>query len=105
MVKKKGKKNKGFNFKEYKLTKSVKMGRTYGVMLVIWALLAALTLRLSYIMIFKHKEYGAMAEEQWKNEIRIDAKRGDILARNGEQLAVSANVYRVDLDLRTLRES
>ncbi len=53
---------------------------------------------------FKHKEYGSMAEEQWKNEIKIGAKRGEILDRNGAQLAVSANVYRVDLDLKTLRE-
>ncbi len=73
-------------------------------MIVIWCLLGVLTLRLSYIMIFKHKEYGSMAEEQWKNEIKIGAKRGEILDRNGAQLAVSANVYRVDLDLKTLRE-
>ena len=73
-------------------------------MIVVWGLLGVLTLRLSYVMIFKHKEYGSMAEEQWKNEIKIGAKRGEILDRNGAQLAVSANVYRVDLDLKTLRE-
>ncbi|WP_423249105.1 stage V sporulation protein D [Clostridium sp.] len=96
------KKNKGF--KDYKITKSLMVGRTYWIMIIVWGLLGVLTLRLSYIMIFKHKEYGSMAEEQWKNEIKIGAKRGDILDRNGSQLAVSANVYRVDLDLKTLRE-
>ncbi|MDZ5252807.1 stage V sporulation protein D [Clostridium sp. LIBA-8841] len=96
------KKNKGF--KDYKITKSLTNRRSYWIMLVIWGLLAVLVLRLSYIMIFKHKEYGTMAEEQWKNEVKIAAKRGDILDRNGGQLAVSANVYRVDLDLKTLKE-
>ena len=100
----KKKKNKGFNnFKDYKITKSLRDERTFWVMIVVWLLLGILTLRLSYIMIFKHKEYGSKAEEQWKSEIKIGAKRGEILDRNGAQLAVSANVYRVDLDLKTLR--
>ena len=80
------KKNKGF--KDYKITKSLRFGRTYWTMIVVWGLLGVLTLRLSYVMIFKHKEYGAMAEEQWKHEIKIGAKRGEILDRNGAQLAV-----------------
>lgn len=108
---KKNKKNKRFNFNlkfdsgDYKLTKSLKDKRIFLTMIVIWSILVILVLRLSYIMIFKHKEYGAMAEEQWKNEVKISAKRGDILDRNGAQLAVSANVYRVDLDLKTIRET
>ena len=102
---KKNKKNKRFNLSEYKITKNLKDKRIFLVTGVIWLLLVILVLRLSYIMIFKHKEYGAMAEEQWKNEVKISAKRGEILDRNGAQLAVSANVYRVDLDLKTIRET
>lgn len=108
---KKNKKNKRFNFKfknnsdDYKINKSLRNNRIYLIMLIVWALLGILIFKLAYIMVFKHKEYGAMAEEQWKNEIKISAKRGEILDRNGEQLAVSANVYRVDLDLRTIRET
>lgn len=98
----KKKKNKGF--KDYKITKSLRFGRTYWTMIIVWGLLGILTVRLGYVMILKHKEYGSMAEEQWKNEVKIDAKRGEILDRNGAQLAVSANVYRIDLDLKTLRE-
>jgi len=45
-----------------------------------------------------------MAEEQWTNEIQIDARRGRILDRNNRELAVTANVFRVDLDLITLRK-
>ncbi len=67
-------------------------------------LLFILTLRLSYIMIVKQGEYSAMAEEQWTSEVKIDAKRGRILDRNGVELAVSANVYRIDFDLNSIRD-
>ena len=59
--------------------------------------------RLSYIMIVKAPDYAGKAEEQWTSEVKIDAVRGKILDRNGKELAVSANVYRVDLDLTTIR--
>lgn len=62
-----------------------------------------LSVRLSYIMIGKHAEYSAMAKEQWTSEVKIDARRGRILDRNGVELAVSANVYRVDFDLNAVR--
>jgi len=64
---------------------------------------AILTIRLSYIMIVKKADYSARAEEQWTSEVKIDAIRGRILDRNGKELAVSANVYRVDFDLNSIR--
>ena len=63
-----------------------------------------LSIRLSYIMIGKRKDYSARAVEQWTSEVKIDARRGKILDRNGTELAVSANVYRVDFDLNTIKE-
>lgn len=66
-------------------------------------LFALLATRLSYIMIVKREEYSAKAEEQWTSEVKIDARRGRILDRNGVELAVSANVYRVDFDLNSIR--
>lgn len=54
-------------------------------------------------MIFKGSEYARMAAEQWTSEVKIDAKRGRILDRNGKELAVSANVYRIDFDLNAIR--
>jgi len=63
-----------------------------------------LTIRLSYIMIVKRADYAARAEEQWTSEVKIDAIRGRILDRNGKELAVSANVYRVDFDLNAIRK-
>lgn len=68
------------------------------------SLLFLLTLRLAYIMIIKQSEYSAMAEEQWTSEVKIDAKRGRILDRNGVELAISANVYRVDFDLTSIKK-
>lgn len=72
----------------------------YGLFLIF----AILTMRLSYIMTVKAPEYAGMAEEQWTSEVKISARRGKILDRNGKELAVSADVYRVDLDLKTIRE-
>ena len=73
------------------------------VLIGITTLFFILTLRLSYIMIVKRGEYAAMAEDQWTSEVKIDARRGRILDRNGVELAVSANVYRVDFDLNSIR--
>ncbi len=66
-------------------------------------LFTILIIRLSYIMIVKREEYSARAEEQWTSEVKIDARRGKILDRNGVELAVSANVYRVDFDLNSIK--
>ena len=65
----------------------------------------ALSFRLSYIMINKSDEYKSKGIVQWTNDVRVNAKRGRILDRDGNELAVSANVYRVDLDLNALRKS
>ena len=77
------------------------------ITLVVWTIIVVfliLMIRLSYIMIVKRDDYSARAEEQWTSEVRIDARRGRILDRNGVELAVSANVYRVDFDLNSIRQ-
>lgn len=63
-----------------------------------------LTIRLMYIMIVDSNKLKGLATEQWTSEVKIDAKRGRILDRNGHELALSANVYRVDLDMNTVRQ-
>ena len=73
------------------------------VILGLTVVFAILTTRLTYIMTVKRQEYAARAEEQWTSEVKIDAIRGKILDRNGKELAVSANVYRVDFDLNSIR--
>ncbi|MGU8311903.1 stage V sporulation protein D [Clostridium perfringens] len=92
--------------KAKKKNKKIKLneGRVLAFLLAIVILFLALSGRLLYISIFRSKHYKAMAEEQWTNEIQIDARRGRILDRNNRELAVTANVFRVDLDLITLRK-
>lgn len=58
--------------------------------------------KLTYIMVYKSKEYKHMAQGQWNSQITVDAKRGDITDRNGSILATSIDVYRVDLDLEAI---
>ena len=66
-------------------------------------LFTLLMIRISYIMIVKREEYSERAEEQWTSEVKIDARRGRILDRNGVELAISANVYRIDFDLNSIK--
>jgi stage V sporulation protein D (sporulation-specific penicillin-binding protein) len=61
--------------------------------------------RLFYVMSVKSPEYKSLAVKQWTNYIEIPAKRGRILDRNGMEIAVSMNCYRVDLDMATLRDT
>ncbi|SHJ61017.1 stage V sporulation protein D (sporulation-specific penicillin-binding protein) [Clostridium cavendishii DSM 21758] len=83
--------------------KSTIKRRMYIVICCLIITLFILTLRLSYIMIFKSTEYAKMAADQWTSEVKIDARRGRILDRNNKELAVSANVYRIDFDLNAIR--
>ncbi|AYD41440.1 stage V sporulation protein D [Clostridium fermenticellae] len=61
--------------------------------------------RLGYIMIRMGPKYKAIAEQQQRSEVKINAKRGKILDRNGDELAVNSDAYQIDLDLKTLRET
>ena len=77
------------------------------MILALWfitAVFCMLIVRLSYIMLVKREDYSSRAEDQWTSEVRIDARRGRILDRNGNELAVSANVYRIDFDLNSIRQ-
>lgn len=72
----------------------------FGILFILFFLL---TNRLGYLMIAQAEKLNKLATEQWTSEVKIDAKRGRILDRNGSELAVSANVFRIDLDLNTIR--
>lgn len=77
--------------------------RMFMVLCILFVLFFLLTVRLTYLMVFQSEKYKSIANEQWTSQVKIDAKRGKILDRNGNELALSANVYRVDLDMNTLR--
>lgn len=91
-------KNNGINKK--KLSK-----RALAISFIILIAFLGLIIRLSYVMLIKGQSYKDKAVVQWTDDTKIDAKRGNILDRDGNKLAVSADVYRVDLDLKSLRES
>jgi stage V sporulation protein D (sporulation-specific penicillin-binding protein) len=71
---------------------------------MISVLFFALTIRLIFLMVVDSNRLKGLAMEQWTSEVKIDAKRGRILDRNGVDLAMSANVYRVDLDMNAIRK-
>lgn len=56
--------------------------------------------RLGWIQIVQGGGLKKLASEQWTNEVRIDAKRGEILDRNGGKLAISASCQRIDVYMR-----
>ena len=87
------------NFKDRGQTRK-RLSYTAAALIFVFSLLIV---RLSYIMIIKSPDYSERAEEQWTSEVKIDAIRGKILDRNGKELAVSANVYRVDFDLNSIK--
>lgn len=62
----------------------------FGAMAV---LLALLVIRVAWIQVVKGEEYTDMAIDQQTSDIPIEAKRGSIYDRNGEELASSATCY------------
>lgn len=72
---------------------------------ILFLLFFLLLCREFYLMIGQSGKLTQIATDQWTSSVKIDAKRGRILDRNGHELAISANVYRVDLDMNTLRET
>lgn len=89
--------------KEYR-DKVIIKRRMLFVFSMLSVLFFALVVRLVFVMIVDSNRLKALATEQWTSEVKIDAKRGRILDRNGVDLAMSANVYRVDLDMNTIRQ-
>lgn len=75
------------------------------IFFLISALFLGLAGRLFYLMVVISPKFKALAVEQQKSEITINAKRGRILDRNGSELALSGTLYQIDLDLKTLRQT
>ena len=89
--------------KKHHESKGVSWKRMLTVFIAAALVLIFLSMRLAYIMLIKGSEYEAMAVEQWTNTVIIEGKRGRILDSNYNELAISGNVYRVDLDLNSIR--
>ena len=83
----------------------IKKYRYIVIILIIGGLFIALASRLFYVMVTAAPKLKVIASDQQKSELTIDAKRGRILDRNMNELAISEDIYRVDLDLITIRQT
>ena len=88
-----------------KKKKPIKKRRYITVMVLLSALFLGLFGRLAYIMVTMSSKYKSIAEDQHTIDIQISAKRGRILDRNSSELAINEDIYRIDLDLNTLRQT
>ncbi|MBP3915463.1 PASTA domain-containing penicillin-binding protein [Clostridium sp.] len=88
--------------KKYSKARNFFSKRLTWVILGVCTVFTGLIIRYGQIMIIKSGEYKEMSEKQWKKELEISPKRGDIYDRNGIQLARTSNVYRADLDLEAI---
>ena len=61
--------------------------RLFAALLLLTVLFAALLIRLGYIQLWKGSELAERAEDSWRRNIPVTAKRGEILDRNGIRLA------------------
>jgi len=84
------------------IRKKVRSKRIFTVGLIFSLVFCALVGRLVYIMAFNEAKYKALALVQGTKDIEIPPIRGAILDRNGIQMALSMNIYRVDADLNVL---
>lgn len=77
-------------------------GRYYFVTFILTLVFIILLGRLTYLMIYKRNDLLAKRENQAILQQTIMPRRGAILDRNGNELAVSGDVYKVSLDLLEL---
>ncbi|MBW5444834.1 stage V sporulation protein D [Cohnella sp. CFH 77786] len=79
-----------------------------------WALLfvvfafAALIVRLGYVQLWKGAELAQLAEDNWRREIPFQAKRGEIVDRNGVRLAYnisSPTVWAIPAQIKDKEET
>lgn len=74
------------------------------ILLIVFLIQTVIVGRYAYVQIIWSPQLQKWAVEQWTNDIRISARRGNILDRNGNPLAVSGNVERVDAFLKDIND-
>ncbi|MEF9951809.1 MAG: stage V sporulation protein D [Clostridium sp.] len=75
------------------------------LLLIIFVVQFIIIGRYAWVQIMWSPQLQKWAKEQWTYDTKIEAKRGDITDRNGEPLAVSGNVERVDAYLKDIRKA
>ncbi len=79
--------------------------RTFGILLIFFVLLAALSVRCAWIQFVDGEELQIKAIEQQTKDKTINSKRGIIYDRNGKILAQSASVEMVSVSPREIAEA
>lgn len=100
LKKKKRKKLQPFDLKKIN-TQSI--DRLILVAIAIGSVIGLLLVKMLYLTVIKGPELAEEAETQWKSEMNLTAMRGNIVDRNGSILVTSTNVYRIEVDMDTLR--
>ncbi len=81
-----------------RLGSSIRSSRVLAVyaLVVVWSL--ALVARLAYLQIWEHPRYAEAARQQQHGFSIVRGKRGEILDRNLEELAISIQLYGLAAD-------
>ena len=98
--KKKKKKLQPFDLKKIN---AQSIDRLIVVAIAIGSVIGLLLVKMLYLTVIKGPELAEEAETQWKSEMNLTAMRGNIVDRNGSILVTSTNVYRIEVDMDTLR--
>lgn len=98
--KKKRKKLQPFDLKKIN---AQSIDRLIVVAIAIGSVIGLLLIKMLYLTVIKGPELAEKAETQWKSEMNLTAMRGNIVDRNGSILVTSTNVYRIEVDMDTLK--
>lgn len=98
--KKKRKKLQPFDLKKIN---AQSIDRLIVVAIAIGSVIGLLLVKMLYLTVIKGPELAEEAETQWKSEMNLTAMRGNIVDRNGSILVTSTNVYRIEVDMDTLK--
>ncbi|WAG56195.1 penicillin-binding protein 2 [Clostridium estertheticum] len=80
-------------------------GKRILIVAVLFSLVfSALVGRMVYLMAVNGSKYKSLALQQQTKNIAVPPIRGAILDRNGQELALSMNIYRLDVDLNVLKK-
>ena len=103
MKKVKKKKRKKLQPFDLKKINAQSIDRLIVVAIAIGSVIGLLLVKMLYLTVIKGPELAEKAETQWKSEMNLTAMRGNIVDRNGSILVTSTNVYRIEVDMDTLK--
>jgi stage V sporulation protein D (sporulation-specific penicillin-binding protein) len=75
------------------------------MLIMIFAIQTIIVARYAWVQIVWSPELKKLAKEQWNHDIKISARRGEILDRNGATLAISGNAARVEAFSKKIDEA